>query len=200
MSQPDYPLFWKRLQRDQYLQSNQRHTREKCGAYNFEKTKNCDLAEKWFRERKEVQREPIPTPTPIPTPPIPISTPIIASKPKGPPPGLIRPRHDSCDLDLKIPSYDEFHYVDPDEIVTSPLLTRRLSIYNFNINLFEEHQYSTPLIIEGDLPDDIDNYEGQLNEFEVQDAVLYDQSTYNQYMLSYQLYLQMLALSNMPPM
>jgi hypothetical protein len=197
MSQPDYPLFSKRY-------NNQRYNREKRGAYNFEKTKEYDLAEKWFKERKERKQELIPVPTPTssipvaaPTPitPAPVA-PVAALKPKGPPPGLTRPRQDSCDLDLKIPSYDDFNYVDPDEIVISP----PQPTYDFsNVNLFED-QYSTPLVIEEELDSDVDSYEGQLAEFEAQEAALYNQAMYNQFMLAYQLYLQMLSMSSYAPM
>lgn len=43
MAQPTYPLFSKRLHREQ---------RGKRGGYNFEKTREYHLAEKWFEERK----------------------------------------------------------------------------------------------------------------------------------------------------
>jgi hypothetical protein len=190
MSQPDYPLFSKRYQRPS---GNQKYTREKRGAYNFEKTKEYSLAEKWFQERKETQRELIPVPVP-PAKPTPASVKPVT---KGPPPGLTqqRPRHDSCDLDLKIPSYDDFDYVDPDEVVISP--PPQPVHINTNINLFEEH-YSTPLLVEGDLPDDDDNYEGQLAEFEAQQAELYNQAMYNQFISAYQLYLQIMAMFSMP--
>jgi hypothetical protein len=179
MSRPDYPLFSKR------------YKREKRGAYNFEKSKEFDLAEQWFKDRKESQREVIPVPSP-PVKPAPITT-------KGPPPGLEKPvipqpvrvQQEDCELDLKIPSYDEFDYVDPEEIIPDPLVS-----LNFNTNLLFEEQYSTPLITEGELYTtddyDVDTYAGQLAEFEAQEAVnlsYHIQELYNQIMMY-----QMMAL------
>ncbi len=157
MSQPDYPLFSKRLQRGQ---------RSMRGAYNFEKTKEYQLAEKWFEERRESKKDTRP-PSPMVQSPPPIK---VTSSIRGPPPGLPKPitrnysthclkcnslqsnpiivaccgscfclsctvlqaevynRCFKCnsiidinkykeyeDLDLKIPSYDEFDYISPDD-------------------------------------------------------------------------------------
>jgi hypothetical protein len=46
MSQPEYPLFSKKHQR---LQRNWR------GGYNFEKSREFELAERWFEERRETR-------------------------------------------------------------------------------------------------------------------------------------------------
>ena len=166
MSRPDYPTFSKRLYREQHEQ------RYKRGAYNFEKTKEYTLEEKWFEERKAVKKEPIPVPSPVKLP-SPKATVV-----KKVPPGLVqqtqplqqqvktpqRRRLDSCELDLKIPSYDDFDYVDPDEIVIAPQMTFDLS----NISGEAHLQYSTPLVIEENL---YDSYEGHTTELESQEAL-----------------------------
>ena len=194
---------------------------EKGGSYNFGKKKEYDRAEKWFKERKEIRRELISAPTILATPTAPIvpTTPIapiaptasiapttppaptITAKPvrlatRGPPPGLTRQKHDdSCDLDIIIPSYDDFIY--PEEIVINP----PSPIYTLsNNNDILKEQDSTSIIIEGEPLDKIDTYKDQLAEFEVYDAALYDQNIYNQLMTIYQLYLQTLVTSNMVSM
>jgi len=48
MSQPDYPIFSKRLQ------NNQKNWR---GCYNFEKTNDSELVKKWFEERSNYKIE-----------------------------------------------------------------------------------------------------------------------------------------------
>ncbi len=53
MSQPDYPAFSKKIQSRQWDKYDKRNRR---GAYNFEKTKEFELAEKWFEERREAQK------------------------------------------------------------------------------------------------------------------------------------------------
>lgn len=189
MSRPDYPLFSKRLQREQ------RGGRDKRGAYNFEKSREFELAEKWFEERKEAQKKVIPV---LPPPP----------KTKGPPPGLSKPLpspqpvkiytlpKEDCDLDIIIPSYDNFNYVDPDEIVIAPVIQ---TFDCSNIDLFEP-QFSTPYIIEGDLEsvnhEEEYNYKGQLAEFEEQEALKQQEEFYNQFVLAYQIYLQMMLMNN----
>lgn len=194
---------------------------EKGGSYNFGKKKEYDRAEKWFKERKEIRRELISAPTILATPTAPIvpTTPIapiaptasiapttppaptITAKPvrlatRGPPPGLTRQKQDdSCDLDIIIPSYDDFIY--PEEIVINP----PSPIYTLsNNNDILKEQDSTSIIIEGEPLDKIDTYKDQLAEFEVYDAALYDQNIYNQLMTIYQLYLQTLVTSNMVSM
>ena len=195
---------------------------EKGGSYNFGKKKEYDRAEKWFKERKEIRRELISAPTILATPTAPIApiaptahiapttptapVPTITAKPvrlatRGPPPGLTRQKHDdSCDLDIIIPSYDDFIY--PEEIVINP----PSPIYTLsNNNDILKEQDSTSIIIEGEPLDKIDTYKDQLAEFEVYDAALYDQNIYNQLiynqlMTIYQLYLQTLVTSNMVSM
>jgi hypothetical protein len=191
MSQPDYPLFSKRHYRAQ---------REKRGAYNFEKTKEYNLAEQWFKDRKEAQRELIPVPKPpSPTPPQKSSP--EPTKPKGPPPGLapkpvepVKVKQEDCELDLQIPSYDDFNYTDPDEILCDYQLP-----FDFNNDIILEEPYSTPLIIEGDLEtnDDDDSYEGQLAEADAQEAALYTQEMYNQFMTAWYIYQQLMGLASM---
>jgi hypothetical protein len=176
MSRSDYPLFSKRIQKSQ---KNWR------GGYNFEKSKEYELAEKWFEERKETKKDSRP-PSPM------IQSPPPTKTIKGPPPGLSKPipvRDISCfkckntqinlimmgccascfctscmilqseiynrcfkckkvidmtkykeyeDLDLNIPSYDEFDYNSPDDPVTltfiplnkntTPKISHKLSI------------------------------------------------------------------------
>jgi hypothetical protein len=193
MSRPDYPLFSKRIHREQ---------RNKRGGYNFERSREFELAEKWFEERKGSQRTLIPVPEP---PPKPASLP---TKAKGPPPGLSKPvievapavtytpPREDCDLELIIPSYDEFNYVDPDEIVVEPLIQ---TFDCSNIDLFEPH-YSTPYIVEGELDeiseDEEDNYRGQLAEFEEQEALKQQTEFYNQFVLAYQIYANMMLMAN----
>jgi hypothetical protein len=76
MSQPDYPIFNKKWQKDQ---------KNRRGGYNFEKTKEFELAEKWFEERKVARQEYNRPPSPTVQSPPPISLP---QAKKGPPPGL----------------------------------------------------------------------------------------------------------------
>ena len=100
---------------------------EKGGSYNFGKKKEYDRAEQWFKERKEMRRELISAPTATtatiattattaPTAPTAPPAPTALAKPvklttRGPPPGLTRQKQDdSCDLDLTIPSYNDFIY------------------------------------------------------------------------------------------
>lgn len=181
MQRPDYPLFSKR------------YTREKRGAYNFEKTKEYDLAEQWFKDRKGAQKELIPVSSP-PVKPTPI-------QPIGPPPGLekkvapepIRVQREDYELDLKIPSYDEFDYVDPDDFIYNPLPSFNL---NMNTNILFEQEYSTPLITEGEIYTnndyEDDTYIGQLAEFDAQEAITLSnniQEMYNHIMMY-----QMMAL------
>ena len=102
---------------------------EKGGSYNFGKKKEYDRAEKWFKERKEMRQELITAPT-TPTAPTAPTTPTAPTAPtalpkpvrlatRGPPPGLTRQKQDdSCDLDLIIPSYNDFIY---DEEIFNPL-------------------------------------------------------------------------------
>lgn len=59
----------------------QREQKTKRGAYNFARNTEFHEAEKWFEARKELRAEYNPRPPPEP-----------------------------CDLDIRIPSYDEFHY------------------------------------------------------------------------------------------
>ena len=78
MSQPDYPIFSKKHQRAQ---------RSWRGGYNFERSKEYELAEKWFEERREAKQERPPSPmvqSPPPTKPQQNIT-------KLPPPGLTKP-------------------------------------------------------------------------------------------------------------
>ena len=154
MSQPDYPIFSKRIQR------NQRNHR---GTYNFDKTNEYTNAEKWFQERLE-HKKVVKTPsTPVRLPPgIPIPT--LTSKkcvkclePSSSPVMMaccsssfcfrcsieqanITNRCTHCNkvinqskyeeydgLDLKVPSYDDFHYIDPDDIYTVPIVENQCS-------------------------------------------------------------------------
>jgi len=118
--QTAYPLFSKCPWRSQY---NNHYIREKRCGYNFEKSKDYTLAEKWFRERKERNQERIidtPTPAPVPaTTPVPAPVKPIRAATKGPPPGLTpqRPHQDICDLDLTIPSYKDFIYPEEQESI-----------------------------------------------------------------------------------
>jgi hypothetical protein len=64
----------------------QREQKNKRGAYNFAKSTEYHDAEEWFEARKEMRKRFNP-PQPI----------------------------EQCDLDLKLPLYDEFHY---DELQT----------------------------------------------------------------------------------
>jgi hypothetical protein len=59
----------------------QREQKSRRGAYNFVRNTEYHDAEKWFEARKERRAEYNPPPPPEP-----------------------------CDLDLKLPSYDGFHY------------------------------------------------------------------------------------------
>ena len=79
MSQPDYPIFSKRHQKAQ---------RTRRGTYNFEKTKEYELAEKWFEERREAKQERPPSPM-VQSPPPTIKQP--SKSIFGPPPGLPKP-------------------------------------------------------------------------------------------------------------
>jgi hypothetical protein len=87
MSQPDYPVFNKKWQKAQ---------KGWRGGYNFEKSKEYQLAERWFEERKETRKE-YNHPTPTNT----VVTPVIRM-----PPGLvkttIKPKY--CKVCNKIPS------------------------------------------------------------------------------------------------
>jgi hypothetical protein len=190
MSRPDYPIFSKRFHREQ------REERNKRGGYNFEKTKEYSLAEKWFEERKALNKEPIPVPTPKAVLSKKAPPGLVQQKPVQTPvekPVIKRQRSDSCDLDLKIPSYDDFNYVDPDEIDTPPLQI------NFDLSgMFGEVQYSTPLIEESFPYDDTMQYEGQLSEFEAQEALqvsLALQEMQNQ-LITYQMYNLLMLMSN----
>jgi hypothetical protein len=187
MSRPDYPAFSKRIHREQ------REERNKRGGYNFEKTKEYTLAEKWFEERKALKKEPIPVPTPK-----------VALSKKAPPglvqqepvqkqvPVLKRQRSDSCDLELKIPSYADFNYIDPDEIVAPPQITFDLS------DIFGEVQYSTPVIEESFSDEDSVPYEGQLSEIEAHEALqasLALQEMHNQ-LVAYQVCSLLMLMAN----
>jgi hypothetical protein len=184
MSQPDYPIFNKKWQKEQ---------KSRRGGYNFERTKEYHLAEKWFEERKETKKDSRPPSPMIQSPP--------PTKPvKGPPPGLskptiiqsIKPQTPYClkctnpqvnpiivsccgssfclscavlqadvynrcykcktvidiskyeeydDLDLKIPSYDEFDYVSPDDPVSLtyiPLNNNITQKSSHKLNIFAE--------------------------------------------------------------
>jgi hypothetical protein len=207
MSHSDYPTFPKKNHREQ------RGFREKRGAYKFEKTREYSLAEKWFEERKALNKEPIPVPSPVKLP-SPKATVV-----KKAPPGLVqqiqplqqqplqqqplqhqvktqqRQRLDSCDLYLKIPSYNDFDYVDPDEIVIAQQMTFNLSNISGEAHFALQEQYSTPLVIEENL---YDSYEGQLSEFEAQEALqisLALQEMQNQ-LVAYQMYNLLMLMSN----
>ena len=78
MSAPSYPIFSKRIQREQKEQ-----TRNKRGAYNFQKNKEYTVAEEWFQARKEARQI------------------------------KIKQSIEDCELDLKIPSYEDFEYEEP---------------------------------------------------------------------------------------
>jgi hypothetical protein len=78
MPPPSYPVFSKRIQREQ-----KEELRNKRGAYNFQKTKTYHVAEEWFQARKEAKQ-------------IKIKLPI-----------------EDCELDIKIPSYEDFEYEEP---------------------------------------------------------------------------------------
>ncbi len=101
MSRSDYPLFSKRIQKSQ---KNWR------GGYNFEKTKEYELAEKWFEERRGVKQSITPKLE---------NTRVSKSEPKKLPPGLEvvikKTIIDDCELDVIIPSYDDFNYISPDD-------------------------------------------------------------------------------------
>lgn len=171
MSQPNYPLFSKKCQREQ---------RNARGAYNFEKTKEYKLAEKWFEERKNNQNKSRSLSPSVQSPP--------PTKKHSNPPGLIKTtqtksckvctkipdfplitnccnilicnacfsirsdlynRCTSCNsiineelydlydgLDLLIPSYEDFHYLENEFI----------NIFDKNtFNIFDKN-YSTPLL------------------------------------------------------
>ncbi len=78
MSAPSYPVFSKRIQREQKEQQ-----RSKRGAYNFQKNKEYTVAEEWFQARKEVKQAQKKLPI------------------------------EDCELDIKIPSYEDFEYEEP---------------------------------------------------------------------------------------
>lgn len=196
MSQPDYPLFSKRIQKSQ---------RNWRGGYNFEKTREYKLAEKWFEERRETIKEPIQ--------PVPKS---IVEVPRVPP-GLVKtavkPKYckvcskipnslytsecctsffcDGCfsslaelynrcpcckktvnaelvqqfeGLDLKIPSYDEFEYIESIEF---------LPTYYPDINSLQfQENYTTPHLVEDEEPNQqtdmtIDNFNEMNNTFQL---------------------------------
>jgi hypothetical protein len=87
MSQPDYPVFNKKWQKAQ---------KGWRGGYNFERTKEYQLAERWFEERKET-RKAYNHSTPTNT----VVTPVIRA-----PPGLVKttnkPKY--CKVCTKIPT------------------------------------------------------------------------------------------------
>jgi hypothetical protein len=131
MSRSDYPLFSKRIQKSQ---KNWR------GGYNFEKSKEYELAEKWFEERRGIKQSITPK-VENTTEKIRVSK----SEPKKLPPGLevlIKKNIiDDCELDVIIPSYDDFNYTNPDDTLLSfPIDSNIFDIFNI--------QYSTPLFIE----------------------------------------------------
>jgi hypothetical protein len=185
MSQPDYPVFNKKWQKAQ---------KGRRGEYNFERTKEYQLAEKWFEERKETKKDSRP-PSPM------VQSPPPTKSVRGPPPGLLKPTaiqsiktetprclkcttpqinpiivtccgssfclscavlqadvYNRCykckavidmskykeydDLDLKIPSYDEFDYVSPDDSVSLTFIplnnnTAQKSSHRLNISAEE---------------------------------------------------------------
>ena len=123
MSQLNYSMFSKR------------HYNSRSN-YNFESKKEHALAEKWFRERKELRQNLAATTatatattaltaatatTALTTTDTAATTTVIKRITKGPPPGLTTKRQESCDIDLNIPSYDDFIYPDTLTHVTYPL-------------------------------------------------------------------------------
>ena len=111
MSQPKYSMFSKR------------HYNSRSN-YNFESKKEHALAEKWFRERKELRQNLAATATTAltaTTTATATTTTIIKRITKGPPPGLTRKRQESFDIDLNIPSYDDFIYPDTLTHMTYPV-------------------------------------------------------------------------------
>lgn len=162
MSTPDYPTFSKRIQRSQ---------RNYRGAYNFDRSAELKLAEKWFQERREQRASMLQPQTTMPSSRLPPGLPIPTSVPKKCKKCSVpqnNPVLMSCcqanfcfkcalhqadlfnrcfncnkiinfskyeeydGLDLKIPSYDDFDYKDPDEI-TLPVVKL-------------QETYSTPLL------------------------------------------------------
>lgn len=149
MSTPDYPTFSKRIQRSK---------RNWRGAYNFDKSTKCQVAEKWFQERREQRALAASLPEPVRLPPglpiptctskkctkclVPLNSPItmrccntiLCFKCAINQADLInrcfhcnkvidQSRYEEYDgLNLVIPSYDEFNYVNPDEICCSNIV------------------------------------------------------------------------------
>jgi hypothetical protein len=97
MSQPNYLVFSKKNKSQQWDKYDKRNRR---GAYNFEKTKEYEIAERWFEERRGAQKATVDQPKiieeskPIKLPPGLIPSSIIINRPLGlnkvimPPPGL----------------------------------------------------------------------------------------------------------------
>jgi hypothetical protein len=91
MSQPDYPIFSKKHQRAQ---------RSWRGGYNFERSREYELAERWFEERREAKQEKPPSPMVQSPPP---------SRPqqnitKAPPPGISKPTNIKFCNKCKVPT------------------------------------------------------------------------------------------------
>lgn len=115
MSHPKYSMFSKR-------------NYNKRSVYNFEKRKDYTLAEKWFKERKEIRQE-LTTATVIST-----TVPIQIKSTKQLLPGLIRQEQDSCDIDFNIPSYDDFIY--PDAITLTHLIESNNKNYQIDSDIY----------------------------------------------------------------
>jgi len=132
MSQPTYPLFSKRVQPDKHKK------REK---YNFQKSNEYDLAEKWFEERKSTTKT-----YDIVTPSIRSSTQHASQsepiKTKRVPPGLeiSKRQYEDCELDIIIPSYDNFNYINPDDLIYT-------AFQKYNIITVFKKENSTPLLV-----------------------------------------------------
>ena len=131
MSRPDYPIFSKK---------HQKSNRSWRGGYNFEKSKEYELAEKWFEERRGINQSITPALVNDVKKVI-----VTKPQPKKLPPGLevlIKKNINDCDLDLIIPSYDDFNYTNPedDTLLSFPVESNMIDIF--------EIQYSTPLFIE----------------------------------------------------
>ena len=167
MSQPDYPIFSKRHQKAQ---------RTRRGAYNFEKTKEYQLAEKWFEERREnklTDRSEQITTNPEP----------VTKTEKRLPPGLeafaTKKKQEPCDLDIVIPSYDDFIYFDPTLVYT----IKDFKEINLCDNLFKDQLPPLEIIDDALMIRD-------------ESLVTYtDNEIYNHIISSYILWLQLLGMT-----
>ena len=170
MSQPDYPVFNKKWQKEQ---------KSRRGGYNFEKSREYQLAEKWFEERRENKHIEKPEQTIEKEKPV-----IEIKKEKRLPPGLegiaTKKKQEPCDLDIVIPSYDDFMYFDPTLIYT----INDFNDINLCDNLFKDELPPLEIIDDSQITYNIPTVNYTDNEI------------YNHIISSYSLWLHLLGMSS----